>query len=177
MVSDKIIADAVTKMVDSTYSLGDESKGWDCLNSLKEFYEACGVKFPREFEDWNEANYAEKWVFDPEIGREAFFRFLQTLGKPVDLNYAVRGDLLLLKTTVEKEVTDTIPKRVLNRIKETHPFMRRMINNVLAGRSLLTWPAIYLGNGKIFMIYEKGGRVIPLKFYERFTTEVRRLIP
>jgi hypothetical protein len=175
MVTDKIIAEAITKLVDSPYFLGDESKGWDCLNSLKEFYEDCGFAFPRRFEDWEQGNYRDKWVFDPEVGREVFYRFLKTLGKQVDLNYAVRGDLLLLKTKVERPVTETLKRRVLNRIKETHPFMHRFINNVLAGRSLLTWPAIYIGNGKIFMIFEKGGKIIPLKPYEHFIEEVRRL--
>ena len=120
MPSDKIIADAVAKLVDCKYFLGDESKGWDCLNSLKEFYQGCGVKFPLEFEDWTEKNYAEKWVYDPEIGRQAFFRFLQILGDPVDKNYALRGDLLILKHDV-KEKPPLLSKAILERIKQMHP--------------------------------------------------------
>lgn len=174
MILDGTVAKAISKLVDCKYSLGDESKGWDCLNALKEFYEGCGIKFPREFEDFNENNYAEKWVYDPEIGRKAFFKFLKTLGRPIDKNYAIRGDLLILKY----EVTEKPPSwshKTLNRLKETHPFMRRIINNVLDGKQLLTFPGIYLGNGNIFTIFEKGGKVVPYKFFKKYVVEVRRL--
>jgi hypothetical protein len=175
MASDKTIANAITKLVDCNYFLGDKSKGWDCLNSLQEFYEACGVTFPREFEDWNEVNYRDKWIYDPEMGRQAFFRFLQTLGEPIDKNYALRGDLLILKYNVS-EKPPLMSRPVMERIKRMHPFMRRMINAVLDGKQLLTFPGVYLGNGHIFLIFEKGGKVVPYRFFERLVVEVRRLI-
>lgn len=174
MIPDKTIADSMSKLVDCKFSLGDESKGWDCLNSLKEFYEGCGVKFPREFEDFNEENYAEKWVYDPEIGRQTLFRFLTTLGKSVDKHYAIRGDLLILKHEMT-EKPPTFSHRTLNHLKEVHPFMRRVINDIFDGKQVLTFPAIYLGNGNIFLIFEKGGKVVPYKFFKKYVVDVRRL--
>ena len=202
MIPDSVVAKSMARLVDCRYSLGDRyrecphchkqikvnptdsvcpkcsgefPKGWDCLNSLKIFYDGCGVKFPTEFEDWNEKNYAEKWVYDPEIGRQAFFRFLQTLGDPVNKNYARRGDLLILKHDVA-EKPPSLSRAILDRIKQVHPFMRRMINAVLEGKQLLTFPGVYLGNGKIFLMFEKGGKVVPYRFFEKFVVEVRRLI-
>lgn len=75
MIPDGVVAKSMQKLIDCKFSLGDVSRGWDCLNSLKLFYEGCGVTFPTEFEGWDWNNYAERWIEDAEIGRQTFFRF------------------------------------------------------------------------------------------------------
>src|SRR3972149_8878277 len=96
-MDDARVARAMSKLVDCKYSLGDISGGFDCYNSLKHFYEECGIDFPTQFRDWDIKNYPDKWVYDPEIGRQIFFDFLMTLGKPIDSHYVMRGDLIILK--------------------------------------------------------------------------------
>jgi len=81
------------KFIDAPFILGDKSKGWDCLNSLAEFYDSVGKPVPREFKGFNEQNYAEKWK-DGE-GKKELREFLLSLGESIDPNYAFDGDLFI----------------------------------------------------------------------------------
>ena len=94
-MKDKTFSASIQKFVDANYSLGDTSKGWDCLNSLKEFYNSVGFQFPTEFRGYNEQNYAEKWR--TQDCRPDLSAFLQTLGEKVDLAFMQSGDLLLFE--------------------------------------------------------------------------------
>ncbi len=177
MKSDKTVADAITKMVGKPYYLGDESKGLDCLNSLKNFYEDCGLKFPREFREWNENNYRQKWMDDVEDGRSAFWDFLHTLGQPIDINYALRGDLLIFRRQpTGQAITDTWIISALDKAIAGFPFMKKFIHNVIAGKQILTFPGIYTGNGHFFMIFDRGAHQLPLRLFKKYLVEVRRLI-
>jgi hypothetical protein len=81
------------KFIDAPFVLGDKSKGWDCLNSLAEFYDSTGKTFPREFKNFNEQNYAEKWKAGE--GKKELREFLLSLGESIDPNYAFDGDLFI----------------------------------------------------------------------------------
>jgi len=177
MRRDSLISNAIERLIDAPFALGDTEKGWDCLNSLANFYDACGFKFPREFKDWNEQNYSQKWLEDVEEGRRIFVEFLMSLGEPVDPCYLLRGDILILEA--QKMVTkETLPmiKRTVERLSKKFPALMKIAKNIYEGRQLLTFPAIYLGNGNIFIVSEKGGKVLPLKFFLRFIISARRLI-
>jgi hypothetical protein len=91
------LSQAVVRFLDAPFALGDMSKGWDCLNSLAEFYDSMGAEFPRKFGDWDESNYVLRWNENEKKSREVFRQFLRSLGKSVDWNYAVAGDLLLFE--------------------------------------------------------------------------------
>lgn len=86
----------------------------------------------------------------------------------------MRGDLLILRHEVT-EKPPTRSRRLLNKFKEMYPFMGKVIDNVLSGKQLLTFPSIYLGNGNIFILFEKGGKVVPYKFFKKYVVDVRRL--
>jgi cell wall-associated NlpC family hydrolase len=135
------IAKAAEKLIDAKFSLGNTSKGWDCLNSLREFYSALGVDFPKSFKDYNESNYAKRWKNSSDKAKADFEEFLLTLGKPVDFHYAKRGDLMIFE-----------------------------------GKEIPSFPAIYLGNGHILMVFDKGCKVVPLKFFKKVIKGTRRLI-
>ena len=83
------------RLLGAPFALGDRSKGYDCLNSMAELFESQGVIFPREFGDWNEANYAERW--EKGEGMATFRAFLFSLGEPVDINYIALGDIIILE--------------------------------------------------------------------------------
>ena len=85
------------RFVDTPYALGDPSKGWDCINSLIEIFCRLGVDFPRQFGDWNESNYAERWNRDEKEARKVLRAFLFSLGDPINCNFAIRGDLFLFE--------------------------------------------------------------------------------
>jgi cell wall-associated NlpC family hydrolase len=141
MVRDIDIAQAANKLIDAPYALGDPMQGWDCVNSLLEFYEGLGVRMPTAFEGWDRANYAAKWKKDPDEGRRILGRFLRNLGVGVDFNYARRGDLMIFE-----------------------------------GKEIPSFPGIYLGNGHILMVFDKGCRVVPFRFFQKFIRWTRRLI-
>jgi len=140
-IIDTKISEAIKKFVDKPFSLGDSSKGWDCLNSLAEFYTDMGVKFPRTFGDWNELNYPGRWKTRPDESRKVFIEFLESLGKAIDFQYAIRGDLI-----------------------------------IFGGREIPSFPGIYIGNGHILMIFDKGGKVLPMRFMRKYIVSARRLI-
>lgn len=92
---DTRISNVASIFTDASYFLGDQSKGWDCLNSLLSFYEKFGVEFPQEINGWTRENYARRWQENETEGRKVLEAFLSSVGKPVDLNYIIRGDLLI----------------------------------------------------------------------------------
>lgn len=84
---------AIQKFIDAPFALGDKSKGWDCLNSLDEFYRSIGKSFPTEYKGINKDNYVEKW----ESGKvsKIYREFLLSLGSSVSPNYAIQGDFFI----------------------------------------------------------------------------------
>ncbi len=81
------------KFIDAPFALGDKSKGWDCIDSLIEFYSSIGKPFPREFKGFDEQNYAERWARGE--GKKEMREFLLSLGESIDPNYALEGDLFV----------------------------------------------------------------------------------
>ncbi len=77
------------------YSLGDPSKGWDCLNCLGDWAKKNGLEFPDEFEGWTWENYTERW--NRGDGMDVLRRFLMSLGDSVNINYMLPGDILVLE--------------------------------------------------------------------------------
>jgi len=78
------------------FFVGDKSKGWDCLNSLKDFFESMGIQFPTEYKGWTESNYAERWNRGEGNGNDTLRDFALTLGRPIDPNYIRVGDIIVL---------------------------------------------------------------------------------
>jgi cell wall-associated NlpC family hydrolase len=96
MMDDIAFAEKMTKFFGQSFNLGDRGKkGWDCLTSMADFFESCGIKFPLEFRDWNEKNYAERW--ERGEGMDVFRDFLYSLGEPVDRNYMQPGDIIIFE--------------------------------------------------------------------------------
>ena len=83
------------------FALGDKIKGWDCLNSMADFFESMGVKFPDQFRDWTWANYGERWQRGE--GMDVFRDFLFSLGEPVDINYVAPGDIIIFEKAIDKK--------------------------------------------------------------------------
>jgi hypothetical protein len=103
------------------FSLGDKAKGWDCLNQLGDWARENGYEFPDEFDGWTWENYAQKWLQgDPLIsgrhqgGTDVFRRFLMNLGDPVDPNYMLPGDIIVLET---KGIVSAVQYLGSNKIK------------------------------------------------------------
>ncbi|MCR4286698.1 MAG: NlpC/P60 family protein, partial [Deltaproteobacteria bacterium] len=92
-MKDKDIAAAAQRLIDSPYSLGDDSKGWNCLSMIWHFYGTLGISLPREFKGFSAENYAERWKKGE--GREELHEYLMGLGQPVEPNYERNGDLLI----------------------------------------------------------------------------------
>ncbi len=97
MIKDILITRAMQKFLFTRYAVDNTGEGWDCLNSIASFYRDMGVEFPERFEDWTWDNYGKKALEDPEKAHKAFERFVQTLGREIDPNYMVAGDLLLVE--------------------------------------------------------------------------------
>ncbi len=95
MEYDTRVGDSIQKFIDCKYALGNVSEGYDCVNSLLEFYSAMGVELPREFEGWTSENYGERALKNPGAGHKEWAKYLLTLGHEVDKNYVARGDLIL----------------------------------------------------------------------------------
>jgi hypothetical protein len=126
------------------FSLGDKSKGWDCLNQLGDWARENGYEFPDEFKGWTWANYAERW--ERGEGMDVFYDFLMSLGDPVDINYMLPGDIIVLK------MTDPMT-------------MKEIVSAVQ-----------YLGSNKIKAIpKEMGTIVLPMSFFRMAIRSVRRL--
>jgi len=94
-MNDIEFVDKTNKFLRGKFALGDKAKGWDCLNSMAEFFESMGAKFPDRFRDWTWANYAERWQRGE--GMEVFRDFLFSLGAPVDINYMGPGDIIIFE--------------------------------------------------------------------------------
>lgn len=127
----------VQKFIDAPFALGDKAKGWDCLNSIADFYDSIGKTFPREFKGFNESNYAERW--EKGEGKEELKEFLLSLGESINQNYAVEGDLFIFEGAE------------------------------------MVFPGLYLGRGHVLMVFDKGARVVPLKFFKKYLIGTRRL--
>lgn len=87
----------IQKFVDAPFALGDKDKGWDCLNSLDDFYRSIGKDFPTDYKGINKDNYVEKW----ESGKvkKLYMEFLLSLGSSINPNYAIEGDLFIFDGT------------------------------------------------------------------------------
>lgn len=90
-------ANLLNRFTDKKYALSDPSKGWDCLNSLKEIYTKMGADFPLEFEGTDENNYADLWMNHHKEAKGKFKRYLYSLGYQIDANYALPGDLMIFE--------------------------------------------------------------------------------
>ena len=91
---DEIKFTEITKqLTDCEYSLGDTSRGFDCLSMILKIYRDMGVKFPDSWDGWTEQNYAERW--NKGEGREEFLQWLSQLGKRVDSNFIRKGDVII----------------------------------------------------------------------------------
>lgn len=83
------------KLVDKPYALANLAQGFDCLNYILEFY---GSKIPKEFKGIDAFNYAQLWNNDEIKARVLYKEYLSSLGKPIDRNYALRGDLMFFES-------------------------------------------------------------------------------
>ena len=87
--------EATRKLVDCDYSLGDTSKGYDCLSMLLQVYREMGVIFPDEWNGWTEKNYGERWTKGE--GRKELIQFLKELGTPIEINFIRKGDIIVFE--------------------------------------------------------------------------------
>jgi hypothetical protein len=147
MNKDTQIALAIREFIDSEYAVDDPSKGFDCLNCLVRFFVRLGWQPPAEFEGWTLDNYGKRALADPQGAHRMFERFVVTLGREIDRNYMLPGDLLVVT-----------------------------VNEPGTKRELGTYAGIYLGNGNAFFMFDKGGRVAPWAIFVPFLKCVRRLI-
>lgn len=46
---------------------------------------------------------------------------------------------------------------------------------IMGGKEIPTFPALYLGNGNVLMVFDKGVKVLPLRFFSKVLIEARRL--
>ena len=93
------------QMLDKKYQLGGTSgESYDCLSFLFTFYGLQGITLPDKFNGWTLGNYAERW--EAGQGKEVFYEYLHSLGRPIKENYMTDKDLLLLDT--EEGVTPAI---------------------------------------------------------------------
>ncbi len=66
----------------------------DCVNLLRLVYEPLGASLPTEFEGLTWETYAERWKKAPDYSLVE--RFLMGLGRPIEPNYLLPGDLLII---------------------------------------------------------------------------------
>lgn len=83
----------IKKFVDAPFAFGNKEKGWDCLNSLDEFYRSIGKSFPKEYKGVNWDNYVEKW--NSGSAKKIYKEFLLSLGSSINPNYALEADLFI----------------------------------------------------------------------------------
>ena len=94
-MKDNDLASNMSKFIDCPYSLGDTSKGWDCLSFILDLYEGVGIKWPDEYNGITRENYGDLWKSGG--GRKEFEEFLLSLGESVTLSDLRRGDLIIFK--------------------------------------------------------------------------------
>ena len=94
-VNSVTIGQQLDKYIGQHFALGNPKLGWDCLNTILDFYGAFGIKFPDEFEEEKLNNYVHIWVTNEKRAREIYGRFLQSLGEKIECGFFARGDLLL----------------------------------------------------------------------------------
>ena len=135
----------VQKFIDAPQIFGDTSKGWDCLNILREIYTLLGKDFPKEFKGWNAENYAERWRHGE--GKDIYREFLLSLGESVNSNYAIHGDLFILEGN--QQVFPAIYLGNGNLLMVFAPCNTKQKN--------------------------RGCKVVPLKFFKKYFIDVRRL--
>lgn len=93
-MNDIAIATAAKRLIDARYHLGmSEDVAFDCLTMMREFYGNLGITLPPLPEGWNVDNYAKRW--NNGEGREELYHYLLSMGKEVDENYMIAGDLLI----------------------------------------------------------------------------------
>lgn len=83
----------IDKYLWKPFAVGDKGKGWDCLNSLRDYFENLGIEFPDKFLDWTWENYAERW--NKGEGNEVLYSFIMSLGRPIDLGFIDIGDIII----------------------------------------------------------------------------------
>jgi len=145
---DKAINSTVEqKFLEKTFHLGDLTgkKGWDCLNSLAVFYKNIGAEFPMEFTD----SKGEKWD---------------------NKNYPKRWK----KNEVDSRV---VLKEFLESLGEPIDFNYRQKGDLLLfePKGLPLFPAIFLGNGNVMMVFKEGVKILPFKLLKRWVKGCRRL--
>ena len=176
-MDDTKIANVAAEFVDKPFALGNKGKGFDCVNSLIEFYSKLGFDFPRTFGEWTEENYAKGWLRDPGQAKQVLRKFLMTLGREVDKNYLLRGDLLIIEPkTSSLKMHPKTEAFLREELEASFPGMKGYISNLLAGRELLSFPAIFLGNDLIMIVSNKGVFIVPFRFFEDRVVSCRRLI-
>jgi cell wall-associated NlpC family hydrolase len=74
---------------------GDGKEGWDCISSIKSFFESCGIELPKEFKGWTWENYCARW--ERGEGMTIFKEFLLSLGHSVSIDQIQRGDIIVLE--------------------------------------------------------------------------------
>lgn len=145
MMTDRQFTDTIETLFikgQTKFCLADRSKGWDCLNSLHDFFCAAGAEFPKQWKDYNEQNYAERWRKDEQTCRQDFKEFLLSLGQKIENPaFAIAGDVMLFE-----------------------------------GKRIPIFPAIYLGNGKMIMVFREGVLTLPYNKFKSLLKEVRRLV-
>ena len=97
MIDSTTFANVIEKYRRRKYALGDPSRGIDCANLLFGVYEDLGLILPQEFEGVTRESYADLFRSDPAKASAIFYRFLWSLGRSVEINFSVRGDLMVFK--------------------------------------------------------------------------------
>jgi len=95
-MNDIEFAEKMSPFLGKPWILGDNgSKGWDCVSSMRTFFNSCGIKLPEEFRGWTWENYPERW--ERGEGMDIMKEYLLSLGDPVDINYIRPGDIIVLE--------------------------------------------------------------------------------
>jgi cell wall-associated NlpC family hydrolase len=95
MIPRNKFGEKMQKFIDAPYSLGDETRGWDCLNLLRHFFKDIGKELPEFPKDWTWENYAERWKNGE--GRKEFKKYLMDMGTEIEPNFMMHGDLLIFE--------------------------------------------------------------------------------
>ncbi len=135
----------IKQFIDTPQYLGDTSKGWDCLNILREIYTLLGKDFPKEFKGWNAENYAERWRHGE--GKDIYREFLLSLGESINPAYAIHGDLFIFEGNAQVFPAIYLGKGHL--LMVFAPCDKKQKN--------------------------RGCKVVPLSFFKRFLIDVRRI--
>jgi len=94
-MKDADLSNSMSKFVDCQYSLGDTSRGWDCLSFIGNLYRTMGFKFQEEYRGITEQNYKDVW--ESGGGRKELEEYLLMLGESVDVEHIRRGDLVVFR--------------------------------------------------------------------------------